>query len=142
MNFEQALEFRGIDPKKPVEMIFEQWHWYGILRLDTFLKSYMFYGVIKGDPMAYHFAPVEARLKSQQFSFEFLSGELFGSNAMPNIDDDETLWRLQRKNPFIGTTQYPDHAMAMRNISKMRLAWILLKDFAQILRKFMSLMVK
>ena len=142
MNFEQALFFRGIDPKKPIEMIYKQWHWYGILKKDEFLDSYMFFGILKGDPMAYRFAPVDLKLTSQKFGFEFLSGELFGSNAMPNIDDDETLWRLQTKNPFIGTTQYPDAAMAMRNISRLKLAWILLKDFFYILRKFAALVVK
>ena len=138
MNFEQAMEFRGINPRKPIEIIFQQWHWYGILSYDEVLYSYRFYGILKGNPDAYHFAPVAttpldrkfqiARGGGDRFSFEFLVDELFGTNHMPDIDDDETLWKLQRKNPFIGTTQYPDHAMAMRNIATPKLLWLLAKD--------------
>lgn len=125
MNFEQALVFSGINPRKPVYMSERQFERYGFI-IKNQLLHWEFYGILKN------------RVTQ---SIEYIPGGMFGSSLEPDIQDDETLRTLQRQNPFIGTTHYPDLAMSMVNISRAKLFWFILKDIAGIAWKMLGVVM-
>jgi len=121
MNFTQALYFRGINTKKPIEMSHNKEYWYGFL-VHSPLFGWEFYGIMR------HFADRHV-----------LMGERFGSTLEPDFQNDETLNTLQRVNPFVGTTHYPDLAMSMRNISRIKLIGIGIAETSRIIWQLIEL---
>jgi len=125
MNFPEALYFRGINIKKPIEMHLAGATWYGHI-VQTKLRAWEFYGII-----------LLANRRGAEH--QLVSGTMFGSSIEPQLMFDETLPALQRVNPFVGTTHYPDLAMSMRNISRLKLLWLWTKEGLLTLWQFMTM---
>lgn len=120
MDFKDALAWQGIDPSRPVVIPAVRHTMYGYLRENA--GKWLFDGFQVGNPGSF----------ARDMQIRILLDEPFGYPLSSDPDYGLTE-QMQKDNPFVGTTHYPNLMYQSNNISRLKYWWLCVKSACWIL---------